>query len=133
MDCILVKSKDSVELEVDLESDGTVSLETLRNFFGTFVNALTYKNPTTGRDRIVPVSSVSFREPNGGWGDRVYTVTSGDTTVSNSSNVSLSTSQDLRVKKEKYNPHDQLSQGIQAHSTSCLRSIHLDKSIHVFL
>ena len=96
------------EIEVELDCDGTMSLETLRIYFGSFVNALTYKNPTTGRDRVVAASNGRFLSPKGGWSNRVYTVTSGQVnTPTSTSNVS---NPPLVVNKEE---NTQLPQGIQ--------------------
>ena len=49
-DFILCKSKDESVLEIDVENDGTVGLETLKSVFGEKATGLTYINPSTGRD-----------------------------------------------------------------------------------
>jgi hypothetical protein len=75
-DFILCKSKDGSVLEVDVEDDGTVGLETLRSVFGEKATGLTYTNPSTGRERLVRVLDKQMLEPKGGWEtpERVYCV-----------------------------------------------------------
>ena len=50
-DFILCKSSDGAVLEVNVDDDGTVGLETLKSLFGEKVAGLTYPNPLTGRER----------------------------------------------------------------------------------
>ena len=78
-DFILCKADDGSVIEVDIDDDGTVSLETLRSLFGPNVSALTYTNPLTGRDRVVKVSDEKLIEPKDGWraSDRTYSVSYG--------------------------------------------------------
>lgn len=75
-DFILCKSKDGSVLEIDVEDDGTVGLETLKSVFGEKATGLTYTNPSTGRERLVRVSDKQMLEPKDGWGtpERVYSV-----------------------------------------------------------
>lgn len=78
-DFILCKSKDGNVLEIDVEDDETVGLETLKSVFGEKATGLTYTNPSTGRERLVRVSDKKMLEPKDGWGtpERVYCVTFG--------------------------------------------------------
>ena len=78
-DFILCRSKDGTVLEIDIEDDGTIGLETLNSVFGETATGLTYTNPSTGRERLVRVSDKKMLEPKDGWGtpERVYRVTFG--------------------------------------------------------
>ena len=71
-DCILVKGITSELAEVELEEDGTVSLEALRCHFGPLVVSMKYTNETTGLDRFVRVFDGHFLPPKDGWGSRTY-------------------------------------------------------------
>ena len=75
-DLILCKGDDGSVTEVDIDDDGTVSLETLQSSIGPNESALTYLNPLTGRDRVVKVSDEKLVEPKDGWraSDRTNTV-----------------------------------------------------------
>ena len=73
-DYIAVRSADGNVAEVDINEDGSVSLESLRSEFGPSVTALKYTNTTTGRYRIVRASSGHFSPPRDGWGNREYMV-----------------------------------------------------------
>ena len=66
-------------IEVDIEEDRTVSLETLKSLFGPEVSALTYTNPLSGRERVVRVADSKLLEPKDGWEalDRVYSISFG--------------------------------------------------------
>lgn len=76
-DCIVVESGMSGDLaEVEVDEDGSVSIETLRCHFGPTVDALKYINPTTGLVRLLRVKDGKFLPPKGGWSDRTYTVSS---------------------------------------------------------
>ena len=72
----LCKSKDGSVLEIDVEDDGTVGLETLKSVFGEKATGLTYANPSTGRERLVRVLDKKMLEPKDGWRtpERVYCV-----------------------------------------------------------
>ena len=66
-------------IEVDIEENRTVSLETLKSLFGVEVSALIYTNPTSGRERVVRVSDNKLLEPKDGWEfpDRIYSISFG--------------------------------------------------------
>ena len=90
---ILCKANDGSILEVDVEDDGTVGLETLKSVFGDKAAGLIYTNTSTGRDRLVRVSDKNLLEPKDGWKtpERVYCVTfrQGDTPVATKEQVVL--------------------------------------------
>ena len=67
------------EVEIDVEDDGTISLDTLKTQFGPQVATLTYINESTGRERLVRVSGNSLCPPKDGWksNSRVYSLSSG--------------------------------------------------------
>ena len=73
-------------MEVDIDEDGSVSLDTLKSQFGPQVATLTYMNEVTGRGRLVRVSGNSLLEPKDGWKTtmRVYTVSCGITSTTES-------------------------------------------------
>ena len=73
-------------MEVDIDEDGSVSLDTLKSQFGPQVATLTYMNEVTGRERLVRVSGNSLLEPKDGWKTttRVYTVSCGITSTTES-------------------------------------------------
>jgi hypothetical protein len=70
------KGGDGEIIEVDIEENRTVGLETLKSLFGTEVSALTYTNPSSGRERVVRVSDSKLLEPVGCWEaqNRVYSI-----------------------------------------------------------
>lgn len=72
-DYILVKGRYGEMAEVELEEDGTVSLEALKCHFGPLVVSMKYRNETTGLDRYVRVTENHFLPPRDGWGGRTYT------------------------------------------------------------
>lgn len=78
-DFILCKSALGNLVEIDIEDDGTVSLDTLKNQFGPRVATLTYINESTGRERLVRVSGNNLCPPKDGWksNTREYTISSG--------------------------------------------------------
>ena len=78
-DFILCKAENGAIIEVDIDDDGTVGLETLKSLFGDKASALTYTNPSTGRERVVRVLEEKLVEPKGDWGtsDRIYLVSYG--------------------------------------------------------
>ena len=71
-------------MEVDVDEDGSVCLDTLKSQFGPQAATLTYMNELTGRKRLVRVSGNSLLEPKDGWktNTRVYIVSRGGTTSS---------------------------------------------------
>lgn len=75
-------------MEVDIDEDGSVSLDTLKSQFGPQVATLTYMNmhEVTGRERLVQVSGNSLLKPKDGWKTttRVYTVSCGITSTTES-------------------------------------------------
>ena len=80
---ILCKLASGNLMEVDIDEDGSVSLDTLKSQFGPQVATLTYMNELTGRERLVRVSGNSLLEPKDGWKTttRVYTVSCGITST----------------------------------------------------
>ena len=66
-------------VEVDIEEDRTISLETLKSLFGPEVSAFTYTNPLSGRERVVRVADSKLLEPKDGWETpgRVYSISFG--------------------------------------------------------
>ena len=83
---ILCKLASGNLMEVDIDEDGSVSLDTLKSQFGPQVATLTYMNELTGRERLVRVSGNSLLEPKDGWKTttRVYTVSCGITSTAES-------------------------------------------------
>ena len=70
------KGENGEIIEVDIEENRTVSLETLRSLFGAEVSALTYTNPMSGRERVVRVADNKLLEPKDGWEfeDRIFNI-----------------------------------------------------------
>ena len=79
---ILCKLAGGNVMEVDVDEDGSVCLDTLKSQFGHQVATLTYTNEVTGRERLVRISGNSLLEPKDGWKTttRIYTVSCGSTT-----------------------------------------------------
>ena len=76
-DFIIVSSVEGGDVtELDLEETGKLLLATLKSQFGPAVHGLRYKNPKTGNFRGVPVKEDKLLPPKGGWGDRLYLITS---------------------------------------------------------
>ena len=73
------KGENGEIIEVDIEENRTVRLETLRSLFGAEVSALTYTNPMSGRERVVRVADNKLLEPKDGWEfeDRIYSISFG--------------------------------------------------------
>ena len=80
-------------MEVDVEDDRTVGLETLKSVFGDKAAGLIYTNTSIGRDRLVRVSDKNLLEPKDGWKtpQRVYCVSfgQGETPVAAKEQVDL--------------------------------------------
>ena len=78
---IICKLTDGNMMEVDVDEDGSVCLDTLKSLFGSNAATLTYVNEVTGRERVVRVNGNSLLEPKDGWKTttRVYTVSCGGT------------------------------------------------------
>ena len=78
-DFILCRSALGNVVEIDIEDDGTVSLDTLKHQFGPRVATLTYVNESTGRERLVRVSGNNLCPPKDGWKSNVreYSISSG--------------------------------------------------------
>lgn len=53
--------------EIELEDDESVTLRSLRSFFGPGAIGLGYNNSTTGRFRILRLENEAIVRPRGGW------------------------------------------------------------------
>ena len=74
-DFVLVAEGPGEEIvEISLEPDGSVGIDTLCGEFGRGVTGLSYINPATGSRRIVRVSGNSLLPPGGKWTDSVHYV-----------------------------------------------------------
>lgn len=78
---ILCKLAGGNVMEVDVDEDGSVCLDTLKSLFSPNAATLTYMNKVTGRERVVQVDGNSLLEPKDSWKTttRVYTVSCGST------------------------------------------------------
>ena len=78
---IICELADDNVMEVDVDEDGSVCLDTLKCLFGSNAVTLTYVNEVTGRERVVQVNGNSLLEPKHGWRTTmtVYTVSCGST------------------------------------------------------
>lgn len=93
-------------IEVDIEENRTVGLETLKSLFGPEVSALTYTNPSSGRERVVRVSENKLLEPVDGWEaqDRVYSISFGFQCPSNSECTAKPAQHDAPISANKVTP-----------------------------
>ena len=74
-DFVLVAEVPGEEVvEISLEPDGSVGIDTLCGEFGRGVTGFSYINPATGSRRIVRVSRNSLLPPGGKWTDNVHYV-----------------------------------------------------------
>ena len=71
MEDYIVVSSGGEKVEIDLELDGTVSLEVVQSQVGNAIG-LKYLNPSTGNFRAVPIKEAVLLPPKGGWGERLY-------------------------------------------------------------
>ena len=67
MDDFILVSDGKQTYEVELEEDESVTLDSLRSFFGEGAMGLGYNNTTTGRIRILRVDKEAIVRPKAGW------------------------------------------------------------------
>lgn len=78
-DYILVTDREGGDsMEIGLDDDGSLAVETLQSQFGGATIGLRFRNPATGKFRAVKVKDGILFPPRGGWGERSYLVTKSD-------------------------------------------------------